>query len=183
MGRMLKKIAVTGGIASGKTTVCQFFKEFGATVVYADKIVHELIEGDLKEKILHDFKLTDRKDLAKVVFQHPDKLKKLEEILHPKVFEHIEKGYKAAKGNCVVVEIPLLYEIGAEDSYDIVIGVLCDETIAKKRFAKGPEEYERRMQRQMKPKEKSDRAHYTITNNGTLSELREKVMALHKEII
>lgn len=181
MGRVLKKIAVTGGIASGKTTVCHIFETKGATVVYADKIVHELLKKELKEKIIREFgtqiaphKEIDPEILSGIVFQNPEKLEKLEKIIHPAVLKKIDEAYQNAKGSCFIAEIPLLYEIGAEKFFDGVIVVLCDEERAKKRFNKGRREYEARMRRQIDPQEKGIRAQYVIENNGTLEELEEK---------
>ncbi|MCI0616650.1 dephospho-CoA kinase [bacterium] len=187
---MLKKIAVTGGIASGKTTVCQFFKELGASVIFADQIVHDLLEGDLGRIIIQEFgtKIVkngqiDRKALADLAFKDPNLLKKLEERIHPAVLSRIDEEYAKAKGTCFIAEIPLLYEIGADDSYNAVIAVVTDEEIAKKRFKQGEAEYELRMSRQLKPQEKASRAQYVLRNNGTLDELRQQVKKLHEHIV
>lgn len=190
---MLKKIAITGGVASGKTTVCRIFEEFGATVVFADAIVHELLKTDtaLKNKIIGEFGSElvkngqiDRKILGNLVFKDEKALKKLEAILHPAVLKKIDEEYKVAKGTSFVVEIPLLFEIGAEERFDVVIAVLCDERVAKKRFEHGEKEYDLRMQQQLKPEVKAAKAHYTITNNGTLGDLRYSVIRIiHKTAI
>ena len=184
---MLRKIAITGGIASGKTTVCQFFQELGATVVYADQIVHELLKSDLREKLIQEFGpeivkngQIDRQALAHLTFQNPSKLKKLEALIHPLVFATIEEEYHKATGNCFVAEIPLLYEVGAEDTFDTVIAIVTDEKIAKKRFKHGENEYALRMNRQLKPEEKAERADHTIINNSTLEELRQQIIHLHE---
>lgn len=192
---MLKKLAVTGGIASGKTAVCKIFEELGATVVYTDLIVHELLktDGELSKKIIDEFGpeivkggAIERKALASIAFKEPSKLKKLEQLIHPAVLEKIDEKFVSATGNCFVVEIPLLYEIGAEDFYDAIIVVIADETTAKKRFMKAgfdQSEYDLRMKRQLNPKEKATRAHYTIENNGTLDDLRTKVVHLATRLL
>lgn len=191
---MLKKIAVTGGIASGKTTVCQMFKEMGAAVFFADEIVHELfsnrkliekIMSEFGEKILQNGQI-DRNALGDLVFKDPQKLKRLEAILHPMVLDRIEEEYVKAKGLFFVAEIPLLYEIGFEERFDIVVAVIADEKIAKKRFmAKGfsEEEFERRSQRHLTPEEKAALAHFVLTNNGTLDHLRKEVLQLKEQFL
>ncbi len=187
---MLKKVAVTGGVASGKTTVCRIFQELGATVVFADEIVHELLKAKtpIGEKIIREFKVPvlkngalDTKKLSQV-FKDAKALKRLERVLHPAVLQRIEEDYARAKGNLFVVEIPLLFEIGAEKGYDVVIAVLSDERLAKKRFKQGEEEYTLRMKRQWTPEEKAARAHFTIHNNGTLEDLRKEVLQVHKKL-
>lgn len=180
---MLKKIAVTGGVASGKTTVCRMFEELGATVVFADDIVHELLQPNtpLGQKIIQKFGSIDRKVLSQKVFKDPKALAELESMLHPAVFQKIDQAYAHAK-SLFVVEIPLLYEVGAEDRYDAVIAVLADPAIAKKRFSQGSEEYDLRMQRQLKPEVKASKAHFVIRNNGTIEDLRKEVVHLWKSI-
>jgi len=190
----LKKIAITGGVASGKSSVCRIFKELGAFVVNADAIVHELLDNDtvLGQQIIRQFGPEisqngnlSRRLIAEKVFEEPEKLDQLEKILHPAVLRRIEELYAEAcrlgQHSLFVVEIPLLFEIRGESFYDFVIAVQTDEALARKRFGEagfGSNEYDRRMRRQMPPQEKAKRAHYTIQNNGTLDELRKQVVQL-----
>lgn len=187
----LKKIAITGGLASGKSTVCQFFQELGAYIVSSDAIVHELLEHpkDLGQKILltlgsdilQNGKI-DRKILADKVFGNRDQLRKLEKILHPAVLQEIEHRYEQVrrekKYTSFVVEMPLLYEIQVEGFYDVVVTVVASDAVAKSRFvAKGhtEQEYEKRMSRQLDPSIKAKKASYTLINNGSLDDLRREV--------
>jgi dephospho-CoA kinase len=196
----LKKIAITGGVASGKTAACQFFHELGAFVVNADAIVHELLnpesdpESDLRQQVIRQFGpeiLADgkisRKKIAEKAFKDPQQLAKLEKLLHPAVLQKIEALYKQACRSeaytSFVVEIPLLFEIQGEPFYDCVVAVLADEAIARQRFERAgypPEEYDRRMKRQLSPQQKAERAHYQIQNNGSLDDLKNQVIALNK---
>jgi dephospho-CoA kinase len=191
---MLKKIAVTGGIASGKTTVCRMFEEMGAAVCFADRVVHELLlEPKLVEILCREFGeqivqngQIDRKVLGKLVFKDSKKLKRLEELLHPIVLESMEQKYAKAEGLFFIAEIPLLYEIGADERFDAVVAVVADEKIAKQRFmAKGfsEEEFNDRSRRQLSAEKKAKRAHFVITNHGTLEQLREKVLQLKDELL
>ena len=101
----LKRIAITGGIASGKTSVCRVFQELGAFVVNADAIVHELLSPNtnlsqqiirlLGNDILVDGKLS-RRVIADKVFKDPEALHALEKLLHPAVLHKIEELYQAA---------------------------------------------------------------------------------------
>ena len=194
----LKKIAVTGGIASGKTSVCRFFEELGAYVVDADAIVHGLLkpDTDLGQQVLRQFGpeiiengQISRRVIAEKAFKEPKQLQKLERLLHPAVLQKIGEFYTAAcnKGSYTsfVVEIPLLFEIGAEAFYDVIVAVLADEAQAKKRFEQAgfqKTEYDLRMSRQLKPEQKAARSHYIIHNNGSLDDLRREVAALDRII-
>lgn len=193
----LKKIAITGGVASGKTTVCQFFQELGAFVVNADNIVHELLtpDTDLGQQIIRQFGpeiikngQISRRILAEKAFKDQKQLKKLEELIHPAVLKRIERLYAAAcqgKYTSFVVEIPLLFEIGAAKDYDVVVAVLAEEAQARKRFEQAGfqyPEYDLRMNRQLKPEQKAAFAQYIIHNNGSLDELRQEVIKLNQNI-
>jgi len=191
----LKKIAITGGVASGKSTACQLFQELGAYVVSADAIVHKLLDSktDLGQQIIRTLGsdivqhgTISRQRVAEKVFQDPKQLEQLERILHPVMLQMVEESYRKAsearKYTSFVVEIPLLFEIGKETEFDVVIAVVADEEIAKRRFVAAghtSQEYERRMSRQLPPSLKSAKAHYTLTNNGSLEEFREQVKKLN----
>lgn len=195
----LRKIAITGGVASGKSSVCQFFKELGAFVVSSDAIVHELLQdstSDLRRQVVRllgveppsDEKIF-RKIIAEKVFKDPNLLTSLEKILHPAVLQRIEELYakmiKQRTYSYFVVEIPLLFEIQGEDFYDTIVTVLADEKKAKARFVQAgflESEYSQRMQRQMDPVKKGAKSHYTIYNNETLEDLKKQVINLHQTL-
>lgn len=194
----LVKIAVTGGVASGKTAVCEFLQQLGACVVNADAIAHELLDSqtDLGQQVIRTFgsdilqngKIS-RTGIAAKVFKDPQRLKELEDILHPSILKRIKERYLDARQKGIykafVVEIPLLFEIGAESFYDVIIAVIAEDEKACLRFqSKGftEEEYKRRMSRQLLPTIKSAKANYTIKNNGTLETLRQEVKSLSERI-
>ena len=186
----LKKIAVTGGLASGKSTVCALLKKRGAYVVSADEIVHQLLSPHtplgqqviklLGSDIVNDHQL-DRKKIARIVFSNPQKLEALEKLLHPQVLNEIETAYQKIKQRsdyrCFVAEVPLLYEIGAEKRFDLVIGVVADPALCRARMKThndySVEDYDKRMQRQQT--NKADRADVVILNNGSIENLSDQV--------
>jgi len=195
----LRKIAITGGVASGKTSVCRFFQELGAFAVNSDAIVHELLSSstDLGREIIREFGPSilqdgkiDRRLIAKMAFENPKELEKLEKLLHPAVLQRIEDLYEMARGKgtftLFVVEIPLLFEIKGESFYDSVVTVLADEEMARKRFQKqgfNPEEYDRRMRRQLTPKQKAIQSQFIIHNNGSLDDLKKEVEKLNQKLM
>ena len=195
----LVKIAITGGLASGKTTVCNILAAHGAYVVSADAIVHKLLSPNTQigKQILDQFgseilegNTFNREKIAALVFANPEKLLRLEKLIHPAVMAEIRNQFQAIKQKpqyrFFVAEIPLLYEIAGEDFFNIVIAVMADEKLCQKRYQKLtgrlPEEWQRRMARQLPQKEKTAKAHFTIMNNGSIAELEESVIHLLKEI-
>ena len=185
----LKKIAVTGSLASGKTTVCQILKACGGYVIYADAIVHEQLSlatviGQQVVSLLGTSIITgnqiDRTKIAKIVFSNSQKLNSLQQILHPEVRREIEREYKRVQHQpyaFFVAEVPLLYEAKMEDLFDTVIAVVTEEAIARKRYGKD-EEFDQRMACQMHEKEKAEKADFTIFNNGDLAALKSQVIKL-----
>ena len=202
----LRKIAVTGSIASGKSSVCQIFKDLGAFVVSTDAIVHELLESDLQKQILHTLGIelnSDQRSLRKLiaekVFKDPKALASLEKILHPVVLKKIEELYSrecslirtlpknSQKGMSplFVVEIPLLFEIQAQEFYDVIITVVSEKKTSLKRFTQlgfSENEYEQRMKRQIPPEQKALLSHYTIYNNGSLEDLKKQVILINQTL-
>ena len=189
----LRKIAITGGIASGKSAVRQIFRKLGAFVVDADAIVHELLTPDtttgqqvirlLGTEILQKGKLS-RRLIADKVFNNSETLHALEQIVHPAVLKRIDELYAFACSEGIykafVAEIPLLYEIEAEKYYDTVIAVVAREDLIRQRISE--EEFLRRMKHQIEPEEKAKRADFVICNEGTIDELRKQVMKISKEV-
>lgn len=183
----LAKVAVTGGIASGKSTVTSFFQKFGAYVVSADQIVHQLLSSNtalvkqvislLGEQILHNGCI-DRKKIADAVFSSPELLQKLQALIHPLVASEIKRQWEEARQKqypLFVAEVPLLFESGQDKWYDATIAVICPEAICSGRFAG----YKERAAQQYTQAEKAKKADFIIENMGSLEELEAKVASLY----
>ncbi|MBI3901021.1 MAG: dephospho-CoA kinase [Chlamydiia bacterium] len=195
----LKKIAITGGVASGKSTVCRFFQELGAFTVSADAIVHDLLANDpyLGQQIIQKFgpELVrngeiDRALLAQKVFAHPEQLDWLEKQLHPMVLQKIEELYSSVskmKGySSFVVEVPLLFEANWAPFFDVTIGVVADEKTCLLRWenkGNSAASYGLRAQRLLSQEKKASLAHFAIHNNSSLEELHKQAESIYRRII
>ena len=213
----LKKIAITGSLATGKSSLCSIFQELGAYVVSADQIVHQLLSLETKHtekkttesraikervvlllgnQIIVDGNI-DRKKVAEIVFQSPEKLKELEQIIHPHVKEEIVRMYEQVleekKYSLFVVEIPLFFEMlkstweNWQNWFDHIICVTASEDVAVARFIKKTgytkEDYKRRASFQMSQDEKAKRADFVLTNEGTLEDLKKSANMLYQKLI
>lgn len=195
----MNKIAITGGLSCGKSTVCRFFREFGAYVVSADEIVHQLLSPDtslgkkvvtlLGSDILVDG-VIDRRLISAKVFDNPNKLGALESLVHPCVREEIARRYreiyKQDSHDLFVAEIPLLFEGGHQSFYDYTVAVLADPALCRKRFEEKTgyrgDEYDKRMARQWSQARKAEMADFILENHGQLEELKQRVHALYNEL-
>jgi dephospho-CoA kinase len=191
---------LTGGMGSGKTTVGKLFKALGAHVLDADEICRSLVEPGkpawqetvdlLGNGILKDDQTLDRRKIADIVFNDPEKKKALEAILHPRVMEEEHAIYKDIQksdpGALIIIDAALLIESENYRKVDKVIVIACDEKIqlhrimAKNTFSR--EDAERRLQQQMPLEEKIKFADYVLRNDSGLSELEEKVEILFHQL-
>ena len=193
----MKKIGLTGSIGTGKSTVAKMFQELGAYVIDADKIVHELLKRkDVKEKIREAFGdvfdskgEVDRKKLASIVFNNPEKKKILENILHPLVFQEINRFFKEVEKKdpkaVAIAEVPLMIETGSYKNYDKIIVVYAPEELQLKRLLEkgmSKEEAIKRIKSQMPIDEKVKYADIVIENTSTLGDLRKKVEEVYKKL-
>ena len=177
MGRPLR-VAITGGIGAGKSEALQAFARRGAAVASADEIVHRLLRDDreLQAAIADELgvELTDaspdeRARLAEATFGDPERVARLEALLHPRVAREQLAWLEQVDAELAVVEVPLLYESGADERFDAVVAITAPREVRarRKRLAR-LEERERRL---LPEDEKVRRADFAYVNDGTLAEL------------
>jgi len=188
-------LGLTGGIASGKSTVSKKLKELGSYIIDADKISKEVseslevikkIEQNFGSEIIENGNL-DRQKLREIVFESKEKRELLNEIMHPvivkKIIEEIEKNREK---KLIILDIPLLYETELEYLCDKVLVVCTGEKIQVERIkARDGIEWElakKIIDAQMPLVEKMKKADIFIENNGDLEELLKKVELIYSEI-
>lgn len=191
----MKIIGLTGGIASGKTTVSGMIRKLGIPVVCADQIAREVVRPGLpayleikkyfeRDLVFRKDGFINRERLGAVIFQDQKKRKRLNSIVHPVVMDRIrEKMARHLKRGTeiLVLDIPLLYETKLEKMCDQVVVVYAPESILLDRLVYRSgfnEEYAlRRLRSQMNIEEKKERADFMIDNSGPLSKTKKQVQA------
>jgi dephospho-CoA kinase len=185
------RVALTGGIGSGKSLVGEILEELGALVIDSDQLAREVIERGspgyeevitaFGDSILSEGQI-DRAKLAAVVFKEKDLRKKLESIIHPLVREAAEKlARNLPSGAILVNQIPLLVESDGAKRFDYVITVSADEEIRRERLRlRGLKDYEitERMAAQVADLDREKIANYILRNDGSIDELTRAVEEL-----
>ncbi len=188
-----------GGLCSGKSTVAEQFARMGCKVVDADRIVHGLLDKPaVREKIAASFsdavldsagKINNKK-LADIVFTDARKLSLLNKILHPPVLacveELITKYNRQADVKAIVLDMPLLVEVGWTERCDKLVFVECKQQLrverAKKRGIFNENQLKIRENFQISLDKKAEIADYTISNNSDISVLNKQVACVFSRI-
>jgi dephospho-CoA kinase len=191
------RVGLTGGVASGKSTVSALLRDLGAVVVDADALAREVVEPGTpglaavstafgREVLAEDGSL-DRARLGAVVFADPERRQALEAIIHPLVRARAAQIEAAAPLGAVVVhDIPLLVETGQAESFDAVIVVDVPEDLQVERAARergwSREEARSRIAAQASREERRAAATYVVDNSGTTEDLRRRVAEVFAEL-
>ncbi len=179
-------IALTGGIASGKTAVAELFAKLGVPVLDTDQIARDVVApgmpalgqlvAEFGAEILDAHGKLDRARMRERVFSDPAQRRKLESITHPAIRAELARRSAAAGGDYQVHVIPLLVETGRADAYDRVLVVDCPEAAQIERLlardGTSREQAEEILAAQVSREERLDAAHDVIENTGTLADLR-----------
>jgi len=202
-----KVVGLTGGIASGKSTVARMLAELGAVVIDADAIVHELqrkgspVLDEIVEafgpEVLGASGELDREALAERVFRDPELRRRLNDIVHPRAGLEMARRAAAARESgapVVVLDIPLLLEGRAagprgasQQPFDAVVVVYAPESVQLarqvERDGRDPEEARRRLRAQLPMEEKRRLADHVIDNSGSREETERQVRALWARLV
>ena len=204
----MKIIGLTGGIGTGKSTVAGFLKELGATVIDVDKVWHETLKPDTEvgEEVVAAFGEgivtpeggIDRKKLGEIVFSDPEALARLNNIMHPWMYDTVKARLKEYRGQgvgVVVLEAPLLIDAPVltkpgepsllDEVNQVWVTAAPESTVLKRMKEKGgmPEEQTlARIRSQLSAEERLKHADVVIDNDCSLDELRQRVGALWGEL-
>jgi dephospho-CoA kinase len=189
------KVGITGGIGSGKSTVCQVFSELGIPIYNADYEARQLYfsDFDLKSELITKFGksiyLSDNelnKPVLRDIIAQEKTRNVLNSIIHPKVFKQFENWVKSQKSPYVLKEAAILFESGADKTVDIVIGVLADELTRIRRVAHRDnlpiETIKKIIESQIPQDELRKKCNYIIHNNGEES-IIDQVMKIHQDLL
>jgi dephospho-CoA kinase len=195
----VKLVGLTGGIASGKSTVAVMLQRLGAQIIDADSLAREVVQPGQKAwrdivdafgaDVLLEDRTLDRKKLRTIVFNNPAARKQLEAITHPTIRRLAQQRIQEladAGASLIVYVAPLFFETKVQLWLRPVILVACDTATQKRRLRErdrlSDEEIERHLQAQMSLEEKRRLADYVVENTGTLEDLERQVAAVVTKI-
>ena len=181
-------IGLTGGIASGKSTVSKYLVEKGFKVYDADKIAKDISEKKLVQeeiiltfgnKILDENGNIDRKKLQEIVFENKEKLKRLNAIIHPKVINFYKELKEKKTDKVIIFDVPLLFESGIDKFCNRILVIISDYEVQLNRIIErdkiNKELAEKIIKSQLSNEERIKKADVVIENNSNLEDLFKKV--------
>ena len=188
------KVGITGGIGSGKSTVCRMLAERGVALYDADSRAKELMSTSesLRRALIENFGAEtftaeglNRQYLAERVFNDAEQLRLLNSLVHPAVITDFEAWAEEQNGGYVVFESAILFEAGLENRVDVVVAVMAPESLRVERVmardGHSKEQVMARIKNQMSDDERSNRSKYSIVNID-VEELEEDVEQLHRRL-
>ena len=195
----MKKVALTGGIATGKSYVLDRFRQLGVPCLDADTLAHGVLAAGTEAtraiadrfgpEVLDADGAVDRKRLGPIVFADPAARKDLEALVHPAVYRAIQAGLRAFEliggSPLAVVDIPLLYETGRAADFDTVVATVCTPAVQLSRMRQrglSEEEARQRLAAQLPAAEKAARADYVISTDGSFEETDRDVDRILRQL-
>jgi dephospho-CoA kinase len=194
------KVGLTGGIASGKSTVSRMFGELGCKVIDSDQITRKLFEAGTPvnaavaeafgPRVVARDGSIDRRVLGEMVFENADLRQKLNSIVHPAIKQRQSEFLAQAAAEdphaIGIVEAALIVEVGTYRSYDKVVVVTCPPKIQRERLRERsgltPEQIETRIASQMPMEEKVKFADFVIDNSGDIGRTHQQVEDVYRQL-
>lgn len=193
------RIGLTGNVAAGKSTVARVWRDRGATVIDADGLARRAVEPGTAgleriratwgDRVLDGSGALDRAALRRIVFRDPDARARLEAIIHPEVRRLREMEHRAAEARgdrLVVDDVPLLFEVGMEGAFDVVVLVDAPPEVRRERLVRDrgldAAEAEAMIAAQMPSEQKRERADVVIPNTGSVEELERCAAEAWREL-
>ena len=190
-------IGLTGGIGSGKTAVSDIFHNFGIDIIDADVSSRSVVEKgqpalvDIQDhfgnEVLDSQNNLDRAKLREIIFQDPQERVWLEELLHPKITQHIKDQLKASKSPYCILVSPLLLETEQKNFCSSVLVVDVPEELQISRTLKrdgvSEEQIKSIIVAQIDREQRLEQADQIIINDGSLEELKKKILVLHTKYL
>ena len=192
---MTKRLGVTGGIGSGKTTVCRIFRVLGIPVFMADEVARSLMNSDIDiarginkiaEKDLYTTGELDRRELARLIFNQPDLLRKVNAVVHPAVLRNFEEWTSSWEVPYVIMEAAVLFESNADKTVDRVVSVSApvEERISRVMGRSGMTRMEvlDRINNQLEDEEREEQSYYVI-NNADNEMIIPEILKIHDDML
>ncbi len=192
---MTKRLGVTGGIGSGKTTVCRIFRVLGVPVFMADEVARSLMNSDIDiarginniaEKDLYTTGELDRRELARLIFNQPDLLRKVNAVVHPAVLRNFEEWTSSQEVPYVIMEAAVLFESNADKTVDRVVSVSApvEERISRVMGRSGMTRMEvlDRINNQLEDEEREEQSYYVI-NNADNEMIIPEILKIHDDML
>jgi dephospho-CoA kinase len=194
------KVAVTGGAGSGKSLVCNRLKELGIKIISADTLAREAVApgSTAHEKILKHFGASvvlsdgtlNRQMLRRIIVNDSDARLSLERFIHPEISKLMQQKMAHAEQHgdrVAAVEVPLLFELGMEEQFDLVVVVSADRKLRVKRLMDrdnvSRDQAEELLNVQMPDQEKVERAGFVLPNDGSKEQLIKSVDRLYEKFL
>jgi dephospho-CoA kinase len=193
-------IGIVGGIGCGKSTVAACFAGLGCAVIDADALAHAVLDESVVvsalvarwgDDILDATGMADRGKIAAKVFDSPEEMAFLNGLVHPRVLEQCETAIRAYQADAacggIVLDMPLLLEVGWEKRCDFLVFVDCSEAKRAERTAKNGkidiEQLKKRENFQISLDKKLQKAHYRVNNNSDKSNMAEQIAQIFSKMI
>jgi dephospho-CoA kinase len=189
------KVGITGGIGSGKSSVSKVFNVLGIPVFSTDAVAKKIMNSDdiviekvrtIAGKDVYSSGYLDRMELARIIFNNESLLRKINEVVHPIVFEHFRSWEKSASASYVIMESAILFESGASALVDRIITVVApveeriERVIRRNKLTK--EQVLDRIKNQMRDEEKIRLSDYVIYNSEH-EMITPAILKIHEDIL